>query len=93
MSADGGQRTLSAIFTRRFSRKVNSSANRVSITSSALGLAALELTHGLIKDLQRPRHLQADQGSADAVENGGNDLQGRGHEGSPWQARRRPTAW
>ena len=26
------------------------------------GLATLELTHGLIKDLQRPRHLQADQG-------------------------------
>ena len=56
------------------------------------GLAALELTHGLVKDLQCSRHLQANQGSANAVENRGDDLQCRGHGCSPWHARRRPTA-
>src|SRR6266516_1617546 len=68
---------LSAIFTRRFSRKLSSSANRVSITST--GFAPLELAHGLIKDFQGSRHLQTDQRSADAVENRGDDLQGRRH--------------
>src|SRR5262245_46781824 len=81
----------SAILTRRFSRSVNSSANRVSITSSAL--ASLELAHGLIKNFQSSRHLQTDQCSADAVKDRRDDLQGRSHGWSPWQARRRPTAW
>ena len=43
------------------------------------GFATLELAHGLVQDLQRPRHLQADQSFADAVEDGGDDLQGRVH--------------
>ena len=62
------------------------------MASSALDLAALELAHGLIEDLQRARHPQADQGPADAVEDRGDDFQGRVHGRSPWRARRRPTA-
>jgi hypothetical protein len=80
-------------FTRRFSRSVSSSANRVSMTSSGTGFAALELAHGLVQDLQSSGHLQANQGFADAVEYGRYDLDGRGHGWSPWQARRWPTAW
>ena len=49
------------------------------------GLAELELTHGLVKDLQHPRHLQADQGSADAVEQ-------PGHRKTARIAARRPRA-
>ena len=55
------------------------------------GFAALELADGLIEHLQRARHLQADQGPADAVEDRGDDFQG-----ASWTlslaARRRPTA-
>ena len=57
------------------------------------GFAALELADGLIKNFQSSRHRQTDQGSADAVEDRRDDLQGRTHDWSPWQARRRPTAW
>jgi hypothetical protein len=45
----------------------------VSITSSRAGFATLELTHRLIKNLQRPGHLQTDQGLANAVEDRGDD--------------------
>ena len=56
------------------------------------GFATLELTHRLIKNLQRPGHLQTDQGLANAVEDRGDDFQGV-HGRSPWCARRWPTAW
>src|SRR5579859_2368312 len=56
------------------------------------GFAALELAHGLVQDFQSSRHLQADQGFADAIEHGGDDLQGGIHGWSPWKARRWPTA-
>ena len=46
----------------------------------------------LIKNLQRPGHLQTDQGLANAVEDRGDDFQGV-HGRSPWCARRWPTAW
>src|SRR5258705_5255158 len=46
------------------------------------GFAPLELTHRLIKNLQRPGHLQSDQGLANAVEDRGDDFQG-GHGRSP----------
>src|SRR6266545_4659792 len=38
------------------------------------GFAALELAHGLIKNFQSSRHLETDQGSADAVKDGRDDL-------------------
>ena len=55
-------------------------------------LAAFEAAHGDVEDLERPWHLQADQGLLDAVDERGNDLGMGAHRASPWPASRRPTA-
>jgi hypothetical protein len=50
-------------------------------------LAALELTQQMLEDLERTRHLEADQVLADAVQRRGS----RGaHRGKSWAASRRP---
>ena len=59
---------------RRFSRSVSSSASSASIASSAVDLAALDAAQRDVEDLERPRHLQADQGLLDAVDERGSDL-------------------
>lgn len=48
-------------------------------------LARLELPQCVIERLERPRHLQADKGATDTV-------QQIGHDCAPVAARRRPTA-
>src|SRR5512134_1125139 len=46
----------------------------------------------LIEDLHRSRHLQADEGAADPVQDSRGDFGCGDHDRSPWPARRRPTA-
>lgn len=60
------------------------------------GIAALELTLGLVQHLHSSRHFQADQGFADPVEDGRHDPDGRVIAGLPgrWgpSRRLRPSA-
>src|SRR5262249_60303971 len=73
----------SAIFTRRFSRQRQFLGEQSVDDLQRTGFAALELTYGLVQDLQSSGHLQADQRFADAVEHGGHDLDDRVHGWSP----------
>src|SRR5262245_21116532 len=59
----------SAVLTRRFSRKVNSWASRASIASSG-HFAVLEAPYRRVENLERARHLEADHGLLDAVDQG-----------------------
>ena len=56
------------ILTRRFSRKVSSSAEQGVDGLERGDLAALDPAHGGVEDLEGARHLEADQVAADAVE-------------------------
>ena len=64
----------SAVLTRRFSRKVSSSASRASMASSAVISPRSRSAHGRVEDLDRAWHLEADHGVLDAVDHGRNDL-------------------
>ena len=81
----------SAALMRRPSRSVNSSASRVSMASSGLSLAALDLAHDVVEGLQRARHAQADQVCADPLEGGRAAVVTALMPAAP-RASRRPTA-
>ena len=84
---------LSAVFTRRFSRKREFLGEQGIDHLERADFAPLELADGLVEDLERPRHLEADQGSADAVEHRGYDLgSARSWLALPGTASRRATA-
>jgi hypothetical protein len=53
--------------------------------------AVLEAAHRRVENLDRARHLEADHGLLDAIDQGGQDFDG--HGAPSWPARRRATAW
>jgi len=53
--------------------------------------AVLEAAHRRVENLDRARHLEADHGLLDALDQRGRDFDC--HGAPPWPARRRATAW